>query len=832
MDIVIFALSTLTVIFLVIAIAMPAADYVRLPLPVAICGIGLIAGIAAWWGNIDFGTQFLDSYDIWFVQSLSLDSQTLLFIFLPPLLYEMALGVNVRRLLDDAAVVVVMAVVAVLLATVFVGFSLWLVSPISLATCMLLGAAISTTDPGAVITTFREIGAPRRLLVILEGESLLNDAAALAVFGTLVALTRAQIDLSVTGVISSFFYDFVVGATIGIAFGWLATLLYRILGASAVAETTITVALAYGSYLLADRWLGASGVVAVVFAGLTTTSIGVVRMGPRNWASVQAVWRQIGFWASSIILLITSALAPSILSALGWVEALFLLVVYIAALAARALVLYALLPGLSLIGLGTPITPPQKILVLWGGVRGAVTLILAISLGEISTIDPSERKIISALVAGYVLLTLMFNAASLRFVTQYLGLNKLSAGDIALRDRIVAGTIEDVRNYVSGLAHDRAIEPEAIEEMRAAYEPQIRETIEHSEATGIPFGERLRLGLAILANQELRLVQLAFEEEAIGPRVTSQLKAIGERLADAARIGGRDVYETAALDAFSFHGGYRFASNLQRFTRVDRPLRSLLARHLMLLLEIENILRDLQRFVPNVLAPMIRDDAAGNLSNLISRRIDHVREQIAIIGRQYPKYTEAMERTLLLRAAARREMTQYRQLHDDGIVGVELFRVLTRDLAKRRRLLNTPPSLDLGLSPLGLVDHVAIFASLSDTQKQTIARHLKVQFAMPGDVIVSTGERGNSLYFIASGVLEVRGLDKPVTLSNGDFFGELALLAPTRKRQTSIAAASYCRLLTLSRRDFRKLTEADPAIEETIRAAAERQLGEGFRAVK
>ena len=85
------------------------------------------------------------------------------------------------------------------------------------------------------------------------------------------------------------------------------------------------------------------------------------------------------------------------------------------------------------------------------------------------------------------------------------------------------------------------------------------------------------------------------------------------------------------------------------------------------------------------------------------------------------------------------------------------------------------------------------------------------------------------MYFIASGVLEVTGLEHEVLLSNGQFFGELALIAPTRRRSTEIVARSFCRLLILSRRDFKRLAKNDPALERTIRDAADRQLGEGFR---
>ena len=93
------------------------------------------------------------------------------------------IGMNLRRMLDDWVPILVMAVVAVVVATVTVGYALNWVSALPLAACLLIGAIVSTTDPSAVVTIFRSISAPRRLARIIEGESLLNDAAAVALFG-------------------------------------------------------------------------------------------------------------------------------------------------------------------------------------------------------------------------------------------------------------------------------------------------------------------------------------------------------------------------------------------------------------------------------------------------------------------------------------------------------------------------------------------------------------------------------------------------------------------------------------------------------------------------
>jgi len=138
MDIVVFAVSVLALALALVALAVPAARRVGLPLPVAIAGAGLAAGTAAILADFSLSGTSLGALDRWIVEEVAFDSTALLHIFLPPLLFEMALSVNVRRLLEDIGGVILMAVVAVIAATVLVGLAVWAVTPIALTACLML----------------------------------------------------------------------------------------------------------------------------------------------------------------------------------------------------------------------------------------------------------------------------------------------------------------------------------------------------------------------------------------------------------------------------------------------------------------------------------------------------------------------------------------------------------------------------------------------------------------------------------------------------------------------------------------------------------------------
>lgn len=818
MTIVVFGLLALVALMLAAALAPPLARLLGMPAALLFAALGLAYGI----GTMAFGvTPFggaLDSYDQWFFEQLALDSKAMLYLFLPPLLFEMTLAVNVRRLLEDATVVMVMAILAVAAATAMVGAAIWAATPIAAAACLLLGAAVATTDPGAVISTFREIGAPRRLLVILEGESLLNDAAAIAIFGLLLGILN-HAEPSFDRVALDFLYSFGAGAAVGFAVATVAGRLYPLLAGSSSAEASVTVAVAYGSFIAAEQAVGGSGVVAVVFAGLVTGSAGFMRMGPGNWQTVRAVWTQIGFWANALIMILAASLAPGLIREAGWAVLPLTALVYLGAVAARSMILFGLLPAMAKIKLSAPLTRSQSYLVVWGGVRGSVTLVLALSIADLEALG-DDALLLAAVAAAYTFATIFLNAGTLAWLTRKLGLNQLSAADVALRERILAGALERVRTIVGNLVRARHMEPDALAAVESAL-GQRREAAEaQATATEVAFGERLRMGLAIVAGQEARLIRRSFEEGAIGPRAASLLRLDAERIADAARVSSREGYAAAARAAVRPAASYRFAVRLRRFLKLDRPLRAAIELHFVRVLESERIVRELTSFVDGTVTPMIGEDAADNLKDLLEWRRRLVNDEIEAIATQYPIYAKAVEQSLVARAALRRERQQYWRLLNDGVIGQELYDDLAGDLDRRERVAERPPRLDLTLTSTDLIERAPLFARLEARQRRRLARAVRTRFTTPGETIREAGARGQEMFFIASGAVLVDRAGGGERLGSGAFFGEAAILQPLKRRPAKATSLGYCRLLVLKRRDFQKLAKRDPEIESVIREAA------------
>ncbi|HEY4162954.1 MAG TPA: cation:proton antiporter [Dongiaceae bacterium] len=773
------------------------------------------------------------------LQHFEISAEAIIVIFLPALLFEAAIEVDFRRLMDDIAPILTMAVVAVVICTVVVGAALGAASDFGLLTCLLLGSIVATTDPAAVIGVFREVGAPRRLLTLVEGESLLNDAAAIALFSMLLELILTHQESNIANLALDFVVSALGGAATGVVMAVATTAIFRLLHGWPRAEITLTIALAYLSYFIAEHYVHVSGVVSCVSAGLVIGATRRTRFTQETAEQLAGAWGQIGFWANSLIFLFAAMFVPRFIGNMSWRDLGLVVILYFATLIARAVSVFGLLPGLERLGLMQRIDNRLKSVVLWGGLRGAVSLALALAVTENEALPEAVRNFVAASVTGFVLMTLFINGTSLRPLIRLLQLTALTPVARGVRDRAALMTLAQVRDQVAQAADEGRIDRKAMDavlddlDARLAVERAHCSPIEGTEVSVLGRRQTLRVGLTVLtAHESERCLQL-LRAEVVDRRIAEMLLAQAQRLRDAIKPQFRHTRERWDVDkAFArawteglrYGRSFRLLLGLQNRFHFERPLAHALAARFELLINQRRLLAEMTVFARDRLGPLLGEDATGTLIELNAARAKAVEDALVALKLQYPIYAEALQRQHLGRLAREMERRGYQALQDQGVIGGEVAQALIEGAADRQAKLDSRPRLDTRLTAHQLIGRVPLFSGLPETALADIARWLRPRLTLPDEIILRKGARGEAMYFIASGAVRLKLAAGEIELGSGEFFGELALITG-RPRSADVVSLSFCRLLELSERDFRRLLSEDAALKANIESIAERRLG-------
>ena len=803
-----------------VSLLLPLAQRLSIPYAVLLAVVGIAIG-----GVTNLPTTYLPGGIIgdlvaW-LRDFGLSAESLLYVFLPALLFEAALNVDVRQLSDEVAPVLLLAVIGVVVCTLVVGFALWPIAPVGILACIILGAIIATTDPVAVVSIFHDIGAPRRLSTLVQGESLFNDAAAIAIYSLAVAMLAGGRPARPLDGVLTFLREFGGGLAVGHIAGWAVTLLIPILRASRLAEATLTIAFAYVIFVVCDHYVHVSGVVAVAAAALAVSAEGRRRLSPSNWESLVVTWEQLAFWASSLIFLFAAMQIPELLTKASWGDLALLAALIAAALVARALTLYGLMPILSFAGIAKPIAGDHKLVMLWGGMRGAVSLALALAATENTALPPEVRQFVGILATGFVLFTLLVTAPTMRPLMRLLKISSLAPAEVALSERVIGLSLSSIPQEIETVGRQHQISPELVAEVVTLYDARTSDSAEMSTGdTPLPVELRERAAASALADREQEFCLDYFETRTVSRRVAASLLASAARLRDGARSDGVEGYQKAAARIRGFGPALRVALAVQHRVGIARPLARLLGDRFEVRLAARFVLQNVIAFNRNQIGQVFGAAASATMAQQLEDRLTSIDRSITAVKLQYPIYARQLELQFLARVAARLEEDRYRRLRAESMINQDMYEDLQRKLRPRRRAVEARPRLDLGLKREELVSRVPMFAALDAKVRRSVARLLRPRLAVPDEVVVRKGERGDAMYFISSGAVEVRIEPTHVQLGTGDFFGELALLVADR-RNADVVSLGYCQLLSLAARDLRRLFGTEPALRDQIHAVAQ-----------
>lgn len=792
------------------------ARKVRLPYTIAVLLAGLAIGLL-----LTRSDAHASSLLGMLGRGASLSPDLIIFVFLPVLVFESAFSLEVHAFRKNVGPVLLLSGPALLVCTFATGaMMVALTAPTwgwGWVAALAFGALISATDPVAVVALLRGLGAPKRLGLLIEGESLLNDGTAIVVFGLLLELlTGEHGEVSALGTLGHFVYVAGGGAVVGLVLaaavsGWLA----KTFNAPMV-EITLTLMLAYLAMVVAEGILHVSGVIAVVTAGLWMSGPGRVHISPEVRHFLHHFWGMLSHLANTLIFFLVGMVVARHLSSVTLSDVALILATYLGIMAIRALAVGGSRPLMNRIA--SPVSKPEAAVMTWGGLRGAVSLALALVVSQHPDLPQALREQVLLLTAGVVLLTVVVNGATMPWLLRRFGLDRPPAGDRLAEYATRAGVLERVADRITPLRD----------------EPELR-TVDWNEVDALLHRDRTQLG-DLMAGAETELDGAGPEErERSFWRRVLRLERAAVWNAFYTGLLGRQAVQFLDHELDLQHDRLAGGDTTPPARRYHQEPQSPWLRRILSRLPLgfgrlpfERLSRryDLLRgegiAAKRVLAGL--DDMASDVDEVLletARRTYRSyelssKEELEDLRANLPELTTVLETRLARRIALNLERDIYGTLEREGAIDPDAASSARATAEDAMKMLLARPAHEATIPETAdLCRHAPLFQGLSSDALDRLAVMTEERVLSPGEVLVEEGAPSDSMFIVARGALGVYRRDRgeqPLlleVLGGGEVLGEMSLLdeAP---RNATLRALTTVTVGEVSRADFLALMRDHP----------------------
>jgi CPA1 family monovalent cation:H+ antiporter len=764
------------------------------------------------------------------LQGLSLSPDLILYVFLPTLIFETAFNLNTRQLWQNIIPILTLAVPGLLISTGIIGAILILATPIPALPALLLGAILSATDPVAVIALFKQLGAPKRLTVLVEGESLFNDATAIVLAGILIAGMGVDVGEHNTDILAAvieFLSVFFGGLLVGWLLGLVTGALLGLVRADVYIETTLTTILAYASFLIAERMFHVSGVVSVVAAGLTLGTWGRIKISASVRHYVNHFWEYMSFVATALIFLMVGMrvnLDELIASSniLPWV--------ILGMLLSRAMVIYGMIPLSNKLPGIEPTNRAYQTVMYWGGLRGAIALAIVLSIPEF---EYSELFI--ALVMGAVLFTLLVQGLSIEWLVDRLGLNKPPLSDLVAEFEVNIAATQFATNRLRELQSGGFFSAPIAAQLQCQCDEALkseRQELKQLRDWQLTEGHEIKLLYLRCYSNEQALYNDLYNKghlsETTFRNLMSDLMAQVEsvKFLDESKLAISKKLPQAALHEHQVSRsllhllegipGLSSLTEKLRLGKIALGYEMSWARYHACM----SVLADMEKMKE---LTQLQDTVFEGVKSQYGGWLEWAEQSIHEMAEQYPEFVGSMQERLGKRLILLSESEAIQFEECQGNIPHDLAEKMKDQRLQSLWNLRGHEVARLKVAPEELLRKIPFFSTIPETDFDELATKMKRHSVTADEKVIQQGDADDRLFMIARGVVRIsREVDSAevnlATLIAGDFFGEMALLHD-EKRTATVTSMSPCTFYVLERNALLEAMEENPSIKTALELA-------------
>ena len=806
------------------------AKKTRVPYTVAMMLLGIGAGIALqeWGEHIHLLHSLRDGSIV--------SSDLIVFVFLPALVFESAFALDVHAFRKDLGFVLLLAGPALLVATAATAALMMGVTSLevcgswnwSWSAALVFGTLVSATDPVAVVAVLREVGAPKRLGLLIEGESLLNDGTAIVVFHVLLGLlisggafdlghsTLELLRVAGGGVLVGLLLGALTAAWLGRTFD------------DPLVEATLTVALAYAAMVVAEGVLHVSGVLALVVSGLYLAGPGRTRISPPVAHFLHELWEMVAYVANTVIFFLVGFVIAANLHLARWSTIVVILLCFGGLVVIRALLIFGFRPLGNRLGKTMserPVDTRMALVMAWGGLRGAVSLALALVISREEALDEALRAQVLSVTAGVVLLTILVSGSTTGALLKKLGLIRVGPAEALAEARGRERVLQKLRERVDDADADPALATIPWGGVRRDIDGRRLQAIAEVEAATEAYeaaddGERLAALWRRAITVERRTLRHDHADGTLSAAALQRLERELDNHLDRVELGDLDPPESR-LDARGFADalealGRRLGFAFGRYAMHRQAIRYDLARTIVHACEkVRAMLAEVHADDPE--RADVVDAAYARYQAEAQQRFDDMRTYL-------PEVALAIEKRLARRMALGFERAAIRKVRGEGVMSDEAAARSDARVKAKLKALHFSPTRATLPETAELCRETALFADLDDETIAELAELTVEQTFAPGETIFAEGDRGDSMYVVARGTVEIsRGGHVLAQLGHGQILGEMALLHG-EPRNASAMAVTAVLVGRIARRPFERLLETRPEVEERVWARMGRRV--------